>query len=74
MNCDMGQIPTVGIMGQIMHLSMKKATQLFEKFNLKPGQAGILFMLDRRPLLPRSRRWRRKAISGAGRMRRTRGS
>ncbi|WP_246597517.1 MarR family winged helix-turn-helix transcriptional regulator [Faecalicatena faecalis] len=46
MNCDMGQIPTVGIMGQIMHLSMKKATQLFEKFNLKPGQAGILFMLD----------------------------
>lgn len=46
MNCDMGQIPTVGIMGQIMHLSMKKATQLFEKFDLKPGQAGILFMLD----------------------------
>ncbi len=46
MNCDMGQIPTVGIMGQIMHLSMKKATLLFEKFGLKPGQAGILFMLN----------------------------
>ena len=46
MNCDMEHMPTVGIMGQIMHLSMKKATQLFDRFDLKPGQAGILLMLN----------------------------
>lgn len=47
MNCDMEHMPTVGIMGQILHLSMKKATQLFDKFDLKPSQAGILFMLNK---------------------------
>lgn len=46
MVCDMNHIPTIGIMSQIMHMSMKQATNLFGQYDLKVGQAGILFVLD----------------------------
>lgn len=46
MDTDMNDMPTIGIMSQIMHMSMRKATALFEKFHLKVGQAGILFAME----------------------------
>ncbi|MGC4019922.1 MAG: MarR family transcriptional regulator [Muricomes sp.] len=47
MDCDVNHIPTVGIMGRIMHMSASQANALFEQYGLKMGQAGILFMLQR---------------------------
>ena len=46
MNCDVNHVPTVGIMSQIMHMSMNRARLLFDEYDLKIGQAGILFMLE----------------------------
>lgn len=46
MDCDINQIPTIGIMSQIMHMSMKQAGALFEQYDLKVGQAGILFVME----------------------------
>lgn len=33
------------LLHQILHLSMHKAMQLLKEYDLKPGQAGILFVL-----------------------------
>lgn len=46
MGCNVDHIPTIGIISQIMHMSMKRAQCLFEQYGLKVGQAGILFVLD----------------------------
>lgn len=46
MDCEMNKIPTVGIMSQIMHMSMQQARLLFEQYDLKVGQAGILFVME----------------------------
>ncbi|WP_122641962.1 MarR family winged helix-turn-helix transcriptional regulator [Luxibacter massiliensis] len=46
MKCDMNHIPTIGIITQITHLSMNQAKMLFGRFDLKAGQAGILFILS----------------------------
>jgi DNA-binding MarR family transcriptional regulator len=46
MDCDINRVPTIGLMSRIMHMSMDKVRILFEQYDLKPGQAGILFMLD----------------------------
>lgn len=46
MECNMDHMPTIGIMSQIMHMSMKEAGSLFEEYGLKVGQAGILFVLS----------------------------
>lgn len=39
-------IPTIGVLSQVLHLSKIHSRQLFEKCDLKPGQAGILFVLN----------------------------
>ena len=36
----------MGILGQISHLSEYYAKQMFEPYDLKPGQAGILVVLS----------------------------
>ncbi len=46
MECDVSHVPTIGIMSQIMHMSMNHAKVLFGQFDLKMGQAGILFILN----------------------------
>lgn len=46
MDFDINNIPTVGIMSQIMHMSMHQASLLFEQYDLKIGQAGILFIME----------------------------
>lgn len=46
MKFDMNDMPTIGIMSQIMHMSMRRATVLFEQYHLKVGQAGILFVME----------------------------
>lgn len=46
MEFDMNNIPTIGVMSQIMHMSMQQAQLLFEQYDLKMGQAGILFIME----------------------------
>jgi DNA-binding MarR family transcriptional regulator len=46
MDCDVNRVPTVGLMSRVMHMSMEQIRILFEQYDLKPGQAGILFMLS----------------------------
>jgi DNA-binding MarR family transcriptional regulator len=46
MECDISHVPTIGIMSQIMHMSMNHAKVLFGQYDLKMGQAGILFILN----------------------------
>lgn len=46
MDFDMNNIPTIGIMSQIMHMSMHQAQLLFDQYELKMGQAGILFIME----------------------------
>lgn len=44
---DENKIPLFGLIGQIMHLSMERARQMFGQYDLKPGQAGILLILNK---------------------------
>lgn len=46
MDCDINRIPTIGLLSRIMHVSMEQMRLLFKQYGLKPGQAGILLMLD----------------------------
>lgn len=39
------EIPTMGILTQIMHRSMQLSKESFHSIDLKPGQVGILFIL-----------------------------
>lgn len=47
MNMDMNHMQTLGILAQVTHLSSCHAKQMFGKYDLKPGQAGILFVLNK---------------------------
>lgn len=42
-NCN--DIPIMGVLAQVLHLSNYHTKQLFGKYDLKPWQAGILFVL-----------------------------
>lgn len=44
---DHNHMKTLGILAQVTHLSSCHARQMFGKYNLKPGHAGILFVLNR---------------------------
>ena len=58
----------MGILGQISHLSEYYAKQMFEPYDLKPGQAGILVVLSldgemsQRELAERLNRYRRPVV------------
>lgn len=45
MYCDVNNIPIQGILGQILHLSLSQSKHGLGRYELKPGQAGMLFML-----------------------------
>lgn len=47
MDCNFDHMKTLGILGQVMHLSNCHAKQMFGKYDLKPGHAGILFVLNK---------------------------
>lgn len=44
---DRNHMQTLAILGQVTHLSTCHAKQMFGKYELKPGHAGILFILDK---------------------------
>lgn len=44
MNAD--HMQTLGVLAQVTHLSSCHAKEMFGKYDLKPGQAGILFVLN----------------------------
>lgn len=46
MKIDCNEIPTIVVLSQVMHLGCQRAKQLFEQYDLKPGHAGILFVLN----------------------------
>ncbi len=88
MNMDMNHMQTLGILAQVTHLSSCHAKQMFGKYDLKPGQAGILFVLNKEgelsqrelsrkmnplPSPPLSRRWSSSGISGVNRTKRISG-
>lgn len=37
----------VQLLNQLMHLFFQKSIQMLEEYNLKPGQAGVLFLLEK---------------------------
>ena len=45
MKFDCNEMPTIGVLSQVMHLCGQQAKLLFEQYDLKPGHAGILFVL-----------------------------
>lgn len=47
MNVDHNHMKTLGILAQVTHLSNCHAKQMFGKYDLKPGHAGILFVLSK---------------------------
>ncbi|MEF9941704.1 MAG: MarR family transcriptional regulator [Lachnospiraceae bacterium] len=47
MKFDRSDIPTMLILHQLLHLSGIHAMHMLGKYDLKPGQAGILFILDK---------------------------
>lgn len=46
MNCKFDNMPMIGILSQVAHLSGCYAKQSYETFDLKPWQAGILIVLS----------------------------
>ena len=47
MEFSFNDIPTIGVLTQVMHLSKYHMKQMFEQCDLKPSQAGVLFVLGR---------------------------
>ncbi|KAI4444431.1 MarR family transcriptional regulator [Schaedlerella arabinosiphila] len=47
MNKELNHMQTLGVLGQVTHLSNCLAKQMFGKHDLKPGHAGILFILNK---------------------------
>lgn len=37
----------VQLLQQLMHLSLQKSMRMLEEYELKPGQAGVLFLLEK---------------------------
>ena len=48
MQCDLRDIPDLGLMGIVMHRVMKRAKSKYEEFDLNRSQASILFTLHQR--------------------------
>lgn len=46
MEFDINNMPMIGIMRQIMHMSMHQGCVMLEQYDLKMGQAGILFIME----------------------------
>lgn len=44
---EQNHMQTLGVLAQVTHLSNCLAKQMFGKYDLKPGHAGILFILEK---------------------------
>ncbi len=47
MDCNFDHMKTLGVLAQVTHLSSCHAKKMFGKYDLKPGHAGILFVLHK---------------------------
>lgn len=47
MGCDLKDIPSLGMMGIVLHKVMKRAKSMYKEFDLNRSQASILFSLHR---------------------------
>ena len=48
MQCDLNDIPDLGLLGIVMHRVMNRAQSKYQEFDLNRSQASILFTLHRR--------------------------
>ena len=48
MNCELKDIPSLGLMGIVLHKVMQRAKEMYKEFDLNGSQASILFTLHRR--------------------------
>ena len=48
MQCDLNDIPDLGLLGIVMHRVMNRAKSKYQEFDLNRSQASILFTLHRR--------------------------
>nr|WP_294491779.1 MarR family transcriptional regulator [uncultured Mediterraneibacter sp.] len=48
MRCDLNNLPTLGMMGIVMHKVMNRARGMYQEFDLNKSQASILFTLHQR--------------------------
>ena len=48
MQCDLNDIPDLGLLGIVMHRVMNRAKSKYQEFDLNRSQASILFALHRR--------------------------
>lgn len=51
MECNLNEIPDLGLLGIVMHRIMKKAKSKYQEFDMNRSQASILFTLHRRSAL-----------------------
>lgn len=51
MNCDLDEIPFLGLLGIVMHKVMNCAKGMYQEFDLNRSMASILFTLNRREAL-----------------------
>lgn len=51
MNCDLHEIPFLGLLGVVMHKVMHCAKGMYQEFDLNRSMAGILFTLNQRESL-----------------------
>ena len=48
MNCDLNNVPTLGMLGIVTHKVMNTARGMYQEFDLNKSQASILFTLHQR--------------------------
>ena len=48
MYCDLNNLPTLGMMGIVLHKVMNRAKEMYQEFDLNKSQASILFTLHQR--------------------------
>lgn len=48
MYCDLNNLPTLGMMGIVLHKVMNRAKEMYQEFDLNKSQASILFALHQR--------------------------
>ena len=48
MQCDLNDIPDLGLLGIVMHRVMNRAKSKYQEFDLNRSQARILFTMHRR--------------------------
>lgn len=51
MNCDLNDVPFLGMMGIVMHRVMQRARGMYKEFDMSRSQASILFTLNKNQIM-----------------------